>query len=153
VRHAKTAYEQHKHETPHGINPAQPSRDIVFKPIYPTILADPTVPASAKELSQLQDDAIFLLMAGTDAPGQVLAITMFHVLNNPHVHKKLMTELVSAMPEPTATPDLSQLENLPYLVCCVMFRGSDISVSLVVASLLKSFRALLSGKAYGYRPS
>ena len=86
------------------------------KAIYPTILANPEVPSSEKEVTRLQDDAIFLLMAGTDAPGQVLAITTFHILNNPSVHEKLRKELCSAITNLCELPDLVQLEKLPYLV-------------------------------------
>lgn len=93
--------------------------ELSIKAIYPTILANPEVPSSEKEVTRLQDDAIFLLMAGTDAPGQVLAITTFHVLDNPSVHEKLRKELCSAIPDMNRLPDLVQLETLPYLVRCV----------------------------------
>ncbi|RAL13759.1 cytochrome P450 [Aspergillus homomorphus CBS 101889] len=83
--------------------------------IYPTILADPTVPRSEKELSRLEDDAIFLMMAGTDAPSQALAITMFHILNNPDAHQKLKAELFASMPEASSIAPLETLEQLPFL--------------------------------------
>ncbi|KAH7316957.1 cytochrome P450 [Stachybotrys elegans] len=98
------------------------------KTIYPSILANPDVPESEKELRRLEDDAIFLLMAGTDAPGQVLAITAFHVLNNPRVLQRLREELSSAIPDPSTLPDLVDLERLPYLSAVIKegFRLSSV---------------------------
>jgi hypothetical protein len=86
------------------------------KAIYPGILADPNVPLLEKSQSRLEDDAIFLMMAGTDAPSQTIAITMFHILNNPAVYQKLKEELFAAIPDVTVSPSLSQLEQIPYLV-------------------------------------
>jgi cytochrome P450 len=90
--------------------------DSLEKAIYPTILADPEVPESEKDLLRLQDDAIFLMVAGTDLPAQALAITMFHILNNPKVYQKLKEELFSGIPDINTTPTLEELERLPYLV-------------------------------------
>jgi hypothetical protein len=95
---------------------AEYKNDSLEKAIYPTILADPEVPESEKDLSRLQDDAIFLMVAGTDLPAQALAITMFHILNNPKVYQKLKEELFSGIPDINTTPTLEELERLPYLV-------------------------------------
>ncbi|THC93438.1 hypothetical protein EYZ11_007097 [Aspergillus tanneri] len=83
--------------------------------IYPAILADPDVPPSEKISPRLEDDAIFLMMAGTDAPSQAIAITIFHILNNPAVHQKLKAELFANVSDVTSTPTLELLEKLPYL--------------------------------------
>ncbi|KAI9157893.1 benzoate 4-monooxygenase cytochrome P450 [Paramyrothecium foliicola] len=101
--------------------------------IYPTILANPDVPESEKQFRRLQDDAIFLLMAGTDAPGQVLAITIFHVLNNPNVLQKLRKELFTAIPDLASLPDLVQLEALPYLTSIIK---EGLRISSVVTTRL-----------------
>lgn len=84
--------------------------------IYQTVLADPTVPQSEKDPRRLEDDAIFLMMAGTDAPAQVLAITLFHILNSPEVYKKLQAELISGIPDLRTIPSLKNLEKISYLV-------------------------------------
>lgn len=84
--------------------------------VYPSILADPDVPASEKELRRLQDDAIFLMMAATDAPAQVLAITIFHILNNPSVYERLRQELFSAIQDAKTIQAFKQFESIPYLV-------------------------------------
>ncbi|KAE8381597.1 benzoate 4-monooxygenase cytochrome P450 [Aspergillus bertholletiae] len=87
--------------------------------IYPTILADPDVPESEKQSRRLEDDAIFLMMAGTDAPSQAIAITMFHILNNPRVYQKLKEELFENTTEWNTIHTLSQLEQLPYLTATI----------------------------------
>lgn len=92
----------------------QPSQAIPS--IYPAILADPTVPQVEKDPRRLEDDALFVMMAGTDAPAQVLAITLFHILNNPEVHHKLQAELLSGIPDPSTIPSLKELEKISYLV-------------------------------------
>lgn len=88
--------------------------------IYASILADPDVPRSDKELTRLQDDAIFLMMAGTDAPSQAMSITLFHILNNPDVYQKLQAELISSIPGTDLVLSLDQIEKLPYLVSTVV---------------------------------
>ncbi|KAE8153060.1 cytochrome P450 [Aspergillus avenaceus] len=107
-----------------------------WAPIYPTILASTDVPDNEKERTRLEDDAIFLLIAGTDAPTQVIAITMFHILNNSEVHRRLRTELRSALPDVSIDPDLTTLEQLPYLTA-VIKEGLRIS-SVVTTRLPRS---------------
>ena len=85
--------------------------------IYPAILANPDVPLLEKSQSRLEDDAIFLMLAGTDAPSQTIAVTMFHILKNPTIYKRLKEELFAAIPDVTAAPCVDQLEQIPYLVC------------------------------------
>lgn len=85
--------------------------------IYPAILANPDVPLLEKSHSLLEDDAIFLMLAGTDAPSQTIAMTMFHILNNPTTYQRLKEELFAAIPDVTATLSLDRLEQIPFLVC------------------------------------
>ncbi|OJJ96495.1 hypothetical protein ASPACDRAFT_54396 [Aspergillus aculeatus ATCC 16872] len=84
-------------------------------PIYPSILADPSVPPREKDSPRLEDDAIFLMMAGTDAPSQALAITMFHILDNREAHERLKAELLANIPDVRCIPPLETLEQLPFL--------------------------------------
>jgi cytochrome P450 len=46
-------------------------------------------------------------------------LTTFHVLSNPQVLQKLRAELEGAMPNPSETPTLASLEQLPYLTACI----------------------------------
>ncbi|KAL3476651.1 cytochrome P450 [Aspergillus californicus] len=104
--------------------------------IYPAILSDPTVPQTEKDQSRLEDDALFLMMAGTDAPAQVLAITLFHIIHSPEVHKELKRELLSGIPNMQTMPSLHDLEKLPYL-SAVIREGLRLS-SVVTTRLPRS---------------
>lgn len=86
------------------------------KAIYPAILENEKVPEEEKEFHRLADDAIFLMIAGTDAPAQALAITLFHVLRNPEVHGRIRAELDDVWKEASTAPGLTALEQLPYFV-------------------------------------
>ena len=67
-------------------------------------------------MARLTDEAKFLLVAGTDAPSQVMAITMYHVLSSVKIQVLLLEELQAALPDGRVEPSLSDLERLPYLV-------------------------------------
>ena len=43
-------------------------------------------------------------------------IGIFHILEKPDIHKRLMEELVAAWPEIGQVPKYEELEKLPYLV-------------------------------------
>jgi hypothetical protein len=45
-----------------------------------------------------------------------MTIATYHVINNPVIYKKLVTELKAAFPDPNARLDFQILEKLPYLV-------------------------------------
>lgn len=83
--------------------------------IFYDILDNDQLPDGEKELPRLIDEAKFLLVAGTDAPSQVLALTMFHVLDNQDVYQHLREELMLAIPDKKACPSWDKLERLPYL--------------------------------------
>jgi cytochrome P450 len=80
-----------------------------------TILSNEKVPSTEKELERMADELKFLIIAGSDAPSQVMAITLFHLLWNPETCQKLKAELDEAFPV-VADADWTQLKNLPYLV-------------------------------------
>jgi cytochrome P450 len=84
--------------------------------IYPAILANLDIPLLEKSQSRLEDNTIFLIFTGTDAPSQTIAITIFHILNNLTIYQKLKKELFAAIPDITATLCIDQLEQIPYLV-------------------------------------
>jgi len=56
------------------------------------------------------------MLAGTDAPSQTCAITIFHLLNNPSTYRRLKSELLAAIPDSKEIPTLRELEQIPYLV-------------------------------------
>lgn len=67
-------------------------------------------------MERLVDEAKFLLVAGTDAPSQVMAITMYHILHDNSVYRRLQGELHTALPDARVDASWGQLERLPYLV-------------------------------------
>jgi cytochrome P450 len=80
-----------------------------------TILSNEKVPGTEKELESMTDELKFLIIAGSDAPSQVMAISLFHLLWNPEPYQKLKAELDEAFPV-VADADWTKLKNLPYLV-------------------------------------
>lgn len=83
--------------------------------IISTILSNEKVPDTEKELNRMTDELKFLILAGSEAPSQVMAITLFHLLWNPETYQKLKAELDEGFPV-VADADWTKLKNLPYLV-------------------------------------
>ena len=92
--------------------------------IFPEIMNNEKLPAAERMLPRLTDDAKLLMVAGTDAPSQVLAITMFHILHDQSVYRKCQGELEDNIPNPQDIPPLRVLERLPYLVSSKSTRPS-----------------------------
>ncbi|TVY86569.1 Cytochrome P450 monooxygenase [Lachnellula willkommii] len=67
---------------------------------------------SAKRLSQ---EAVSLVGAGTETTAWSMTIGTCHILDNPHVLRKLKDELTKAMPDPNQPLSIAELEQLPYL--------------------------------------
>jgi cytochrome P450 len=86
------------------------------KSMLSTILASDKAPKEEKDFERLAQEMTFIMVAGTDAPSQVMAITMFHILRSPDIHQKLKAELNDAFPVPVSNADWDKLEHLPYLV-------------------------------------
>ncbi|GAB1192948.1 hypothetical protein APSETT444_002149 [Aspergillus pseudonomiae] len=83
--------------------------------IFSQLMHNPKLPPKERTLHRLTDDAKFLMIAGTDAPSQVLAITMFHVVRSPLVCRDLRRELQDKTAHLQDGLGLSMLEKLPYL--------------------------------------
>ncbi|KAJ5091020.1 benzoate 4-monooxygenase cytochrome P450 [Penicillium argentinense] len=90
------------------------------------------IPERQRRLRAL-DDVKFLMIAGTDAPSQVLAITVFHILRNDSCCHKLQKELDDALPNPYYNPPLKMLEALPFLSAIIR---EGLRISSVVTSRL-----------------
>lgn len=73
-------------------------------------------PPSERSYVRLLDEAKFLVVAGSDAPSQFLAITVYHLLRNPSPLQRLREELDQHLPNPKSRPSLREVEKLPYLV-------------------------------------
>ncbi|EZF32824.1 hypothetical protein H109_05833 [Trichophyton interdigitale MR816] len=87
--------------------------------IFSELMHNEKHPAAERTFNRLKDDALFLMVAGTDAPSQALAIMLYHILNNREVHEKLREELVYALPDARSDPSLAVLENIPYLTAVI----------------------------------
>ncbi|OGM49318.1 putative cytochrome P450 [Aspergillus bombycis] len=110
------------------------SRDgIKENSIFSQLMHNHKLPPKERTLHRLTDEAKFLMFAGTEAPSQVLAITMFHVVRSPLVCRDLRRELQDKTEHLQHEPCLSVLENLPYLTAVVK---EGLRVSAVVTSRL-----------------
>ncbi|KAI0415975.1 cytochrome P450 [Xylaria grammica] len=78
-------------------------------------LVDPTLPAEERSLGRLEDEGFAVLGAGTETTAYSASVTMFYLLDNPHIFSKLYDEIKAVMPGPAECPPLSVLENLPLL--------------------------------------
>ncbi|KAJ5603009.1 hypothetical protein N7537_005965 [Penicillium hordei] len=85
-----------------------------------------------KEFDRLDNELHFLIFAATDAPSQVMAITLFHLLWNPETYQKLKDELDEAFPV-LSEADWTKLKSLPYLAAVVK---EGLRLSAVVTSRL-----------------
>ncbi|KAB8225586.1 cytochrome P450 [Aspergillus novoparasiticus] len=103
------------------------------KGIFSQLMHNPKLPLKERTLHRLTDDAKFLMVAGIDAPSQVLAITMFHVLRSPLVCRELREELQDKTAHSQDALCLNILEKLPYLTAVIK---EGLRISAVVTSRL-----------------
>lgn len=88
-------------------------------PIIYSRLLDPNIrgaDAAPPTRKSLQDEAQVMIFAGSDTVALTLVTGLFHVMDNPAVHQKLMAELTQAWPDLGTAPGYEDLEKLPYLV-------------------------------------
>jgi len=83
--------------------------------IFREILDEPSLPDDQKTDTRMMAEAESLVGAGTLTSAHMLALTSFFVLKNPEILKNLVSELKTAMPDPTSSPDQKVFETLPYL--------------------------------------
>ena len=74
------------------------------------------LPESEKSDERVWNEALLLVAAGTETTTRTMTNTIFRVLTNPSIYKKLRAELEEALPDPNEIPTAAQVENLPYLV-------------------------------------
>lgn len=74
------------------------------------------VPESEKETSRLTDEAMVLVIAGSETTASTLAAIIYHMLSDPKALATLKAELETVMPGPDhILPDSAKLDNLTYL--------------------------------------
>ena len=79
-------------------------------------LLDSSLPPEEKSVERLWQEAQVIIGAGTDTTANTLAVTTFHLLNNPKKNTKLRKELETAFPDRHVPLKLTAVEQLPYLV-------------------------------------
>ncbi|KAK3321170.1 cytochrome P450 [Cercophora scortea] len=85
---------------------------------HPTIfheILNSKLPPAEKSFDRLWQDGQVTVVAGTLTTAWALSVTHYHLLATPSALKKLKTELVSAIPDPSVPVPLASLEQLPYL--------------------------------------
>lgn len=83
-------------------------------------LLNSDLPASDKTVERLRQEGQLVVGAGSDTVANTLAVTTFHILDNPEKLAKLVEELEKAMPDPNEPAKISVVEQLPYLVSAVV---------------------------------
>ena len=66
--------------------------------------------------ASLLEEAIALVLAGTDTMGATLTVGTYRLLSNPSAYRRLKEELKEAWPDLITRPRSDALEKLPYLV-------------------------------------
>lgn len=99
-----TAQPEKSNEYPHPI--------IYRSLINPELYHGRPMPSRAS----LLEEAIALVIAGTDTTGATMTIGTYHLLRNPEKYQRLKAELKGAWPNISDRPRCEALEKLPYLV-------------------------------------
>lgn len=73
------------------------------------------IPESEKETKRVADEAVVLIIAGSDTTASTLAALMYHLLADRELLSRLKAELASVMPEPHDLPVGARLDGLPLL--------------------------------------
>jgi len=84
--------------------------------IFDSIL-DSELPRHEKETERLWQEAQVICIAGTETTAWTLSVITFYLLANPDVMRKLRQELEFAIPDPSVSVEIKELEKLQYLVC------------------------------------
>lgn len=77
------------------------------------------LPPDELTVDRLESEAMSIIGAGIETTKESLAISVFHIIANPAIHKRLRKELEEAIPDPAVLPELKDIEVLPYLGACV----------------------------------
>ncbi len=90
--------------------------------VYQTIIAS-DLPPQEKEAGRIAQEVFTLIFAGSSSTARVLTRTTFHLASDPAIQNRLRQELKTIMADPSASPEMEQLEALPYLVSSSTFRS------------------------------
>ena len=73
------------------------------------------IPESEKQTKRLTDEAMTILVAGSETTASTFAAIMYHLLADRALLKRLKKELETAMPDRYQLPMASKLDGLPFL--------------------------------------
>lgn len=73
-----------------------------------------------KDWDRMVQEAEQFIVAGSETTGHTLSVTMFHITQDTEVQTRLRQELVDAKISFDTSPDIAELQNLPYLVCLTL---------------------------------
>ncbi|KAF2773340.1 benzoate 4-monooxygenase cytochrome P450 [Teratosphaeria nubilosa] len=84
-------------------------------------MLDPRVPEGrlAPSDSNPTDEAMSLTAAGADSTGNAASFAIFHIVTDANIHKRVMTELRQAFPDPSEECRVAVLEKCAYFVGAV----------------------------------
>ncbi|KAJ5674343.1 uncharacterized protein N7477_004277 [Penicillium maclennaniae] len=88
---------------------------IVYRALIRPEKKDTPIPSRAS----LLEEAVALVIAGTDTTGSTLTIGTYQVLRKPEIYTKLKAELLEAWPNLEQRPNAGDLEKLPYLTAVI----------------------------------
>jgi cytochrome P450 len=84
-----------------------PEGKTIFHEIYRS-----NIPESEKGTQRLTDEAVVILIAGTDTTASTLTAIMFELLSNRKLLARVKAELETVMPDPNELPVASKLDSL-----------------------------------------
>jgi cytochrome P450 len=87
--------------------------------IFHELLENESLPAREKSMRRLVQEGQIIVSAGTETTAWCLSVLTFHLLSNPTILERLQDELERAIPNPSKSTPLAQLEQLPYLTACI----------------------------------
>lgn len=95
-------------------------------------ISDSNLPAHEKSAKRLAHEAVVVISAAAETTSRALSITMFYILSEPQVLRRLRDEIDIAMPDYSILPSAKSLEELPYLV---LYSHSILSFELQLTKL------------------
>lgn len=100
-----------------------------------TELMDSDLPPQELLLDRLMDEAAGVVGAGIETTKWATVVTVFHIINNPSVLRRLRQDLKKAISDPRCPPGLTELDQMPYLMACIEEGKSLVAASSQFASL------------------
>ncbi|EXJ73188.1 uncharacterized protein A1O5_02948 [Cladophialophora psammophila CBS 110553] len=82
-------------------------------------ILESNLPEAEKSTSRLWQDGQVTVIAGTLTTASALSCTLFALLSQPELLRRLKLELAAAIPNPNRLPELTALEQLPFLTACI----------------------------------